>query len=360
LERRGALDSLDASLSKGLLQYVGSAKSSALCFRGLWSLRIVLKAVEQVDEFRADSLKFFVMDVGEASEEIFAGGRQFDKDLAAIFRGTAANDPSFFDEAIDQADGAVVPKLKALGQFADGHLSTPWKALDGKQCLMLLRGNSFRFGGFLAESQEASQGVAKRCKRFVVRFRERVGFTAWHDLSTEAPKHVTVLVSCLIPYLFIEYCQAFIEKDSFHFSGGSRLGHDSVLSNYLCSNILRRYFTRFNFGVWVKRTFCWKNARGVVQGALEAGAAYSESGRKIMKRLLLTMGCGLAGCIIAGCASDQQNYAPDEATYRDPAGVMINTNTAGPENQARGLYQEPYAGPLHYATPSNPFPDDRP
>jgi len=70
-----------------------------------------------------------------------------------------------------------------------------------------------------------------------------------------------------------------------------------------------------------------------------------------MKRMMLTVAFTVAGLAFAGC--QEQLYAPNE-----PAAVMF-TN-AGPENQARDLYQQPYPGPFHYATPADPFPDERP
>ena len=56
---------------------------------------------------------------------------------------------------------SVVPDLQAFGQLADRNLLALREALDGQQCLVLLRGQSHLAGGGLAETQEPPQRIAE-------------------------------------------------------------------------------------------------------------------------------------------------------------------------------------------------------
>lgn len=119
-------------------------------------------------EFGTVLAQFAQVAGGEAAEQRFAARGQFEVDAATIdARGKAAHELAA-DEAINETHDAMMAKLQPLGQFADGGRVTAGKALDGEQRLMLLRRETGGARRFLAEMEEARQGVAEGGEHFVV------------------------------------------------------------------------------------------------------------------------------------------------------------------------------------------------
>lgn len=76
--------------------------------------------------------------------------------LAMILRRGSAPNEIIRDKAIDEADGAVVAKLKAFGEFTDRDMIASGKTFNREQGLVVLWCNSGgRRGGF-AEVQKAA------------------------------------------------------------------------------------------------------------------------------------------------------------------------------------------------------------
>jgi len=88
-----------------------------------------------------------------------AGERQVH--LTAVLARGLPGDKAFGNEAVGEADGAVVDNLQAVGQFADGDAVAAGKPLDGKEGLMLLRGDAGGDGGGLAKMEELAQRMAE-------------------------------------------------------------------------------------------------------------------------------------------------------------------------------------------------------
>jgi hypothetical protein len=95
-----------------------------------------------------------------------------------ILRRRIASDQVVRDEAVNEADGAVMAKLETLGEFPNGDVIAAGKALDRKQCLVMLRRDSGGARGSFAKVQKAAKRVAKGGEEFVLGF----GDFGLHDL----------------------------------------------------------------------------------------------------------------------------------------------------------------------------------
>lgn len=116
---------------------------------------------------------------GELFEDFFALGGEGEGDLPTVFVAAMALDEVFLNEAIDEADGAVMADLQAPGQGADGEWFLAAKAADGEQRLVLLRGDAGLLGGVLAETDELPQCVAEIRQHSVFRLGHH-GFLRCH------------------------------------------------------------------------------------------------------------------------------------------------------------------------------------
>jgi hypothetical protein len=109
---------------------------------------------ECVDERRAGGFQFRAVLDRERLENPFALRRQIDPDLAAILLRPAAPDELAGLQAVDQLDNAVVPGLKARGQFPYRRPGRRLHPLDCEQELVLLGLETHFPGRRLAEAQE--------------------------------------------------------------------------------------------------------------------------------------------------------------------------------------------------------------
>src|SRR6185295_18327371 len=94
---------------------------------------VVDEALQDGDELGAHRPKLVQMIQSEATESVFALARKLDQNLALVGGGPEANQQAALDEAIDEADDAVVLQLHALGQRADRGPLSIGQALDGQQ-----------------------------------------------------------------------------------------------------------------------------------------------------------------------------------------------------------------------------------
>ena len=66
-----------------------------------------------------------------------------------------------FAQPVDQLDGAVMPDLQALSQFADGGRHFRRQTLDRQQQLVLLRFQAVSARRFLAVAQEPADVITE-------------------------------------------------------------------------------------------------------------------------------------------------------------------------------------------------------
>ena len=93
---------------------------------------------------------------GEFFKNAFAAAREADNYLAMVFWRGIAPDKIIRDKAIEQADGAVMAKLEALGEFTDSDMIPSGKTFNREQCLVVLRCYTCGARGAFAEVQETA------------------------------------------------------------------------------------------------------------------------------------------------------------------------------------------------------------
>ena len=101
----------------------------------------------------------------EFPQERFAVGGERDKDLPPVRRAPVTRDKLLTHRPINQFDRTVMLQLEPLGEVADRGIFPVGEALQGEHQLMLLRFQSRRVGGLLAEMYEAPDLEAKRRQR---------------------------------------------------------------------------------------------------------------------------------------------------------------------------------------------------
>ncbi len=134
------------------------------------------KPPKQLADFRSDPLELFAVDGRKFLQDFFAAASHSNEHPAAVHGGRQPNNHLFIRQPVNQTHRAMGAKLQAFRQFAHSDSLTGGKTLDGQQCLILLRRDAGRLGGFLAKTDEPQQRVTKRRKCFIVRLDELSGF----------------------------------------------------------------------------------------------------------------------------------------------------------------------------------------
>jgi hypothetical protein len=100
---------------------------------------------------------------------------QFDINLASVLDALLAGNQILFHRSINQAYCTVVSDMQLFSQLADRDAFAVRKTLNGKQGLMLARGESGVLGGLFAEMQKLAQLIAKCRKHLVLGFADPSG-----------------------------------------------------------------------------------------------------------------------------------------------------------------------------------------
>ena len=109
------------------------------------------------------------MKVGQLAENRLAVRGNPHQYPAPIGGVNLAHDQSLLVEAINQADGAVMTDVEAIGEGADGWRSASRQPLQGQQQLVLLRVQPVGTSGAFAERQEPADLVTELGERLVIR-----------------------------------------------------------------------------------------------------------------------------------------------------------------------------------------------
>jgi len=101
------------------------------------------------------------MGEAQATKEALASRCDAQEDLSAIRHTAAPLHEASIDRALRELDGAIVVKLQAFRNRADGSSSARRHPFESEQKLVLLRLDVRGPGGRLAEVQETADDVAK-------------------------------------------------------------------------------------------------------------------------------------------------------------------------------------------------------
>jgi chloride channel protein, CIC family len=126
--------------------------------------------LQQPAQLGADLSQFLEVRRRQLVDQRFAPRGQRHVHAPAIHFRWRASHQSAFGEPVDQADGAVVPQVQALGQGADGHgIGATGETLQREQRLMLLRWDSGVVRRLFAEPEKPAQRVAQGGELLVIR-----------------------------------------------------------------------------------------------------------------------------------------------------------------------------------------------
>ena len=128
--------------------------------------------MQQGRKLRTDPSQLLAMRGGQQVKHVFSVLSEVDEHAATVGACVLARYQPDLHEAVNQLNSRVMPELQTFGQFPDAYTIPPGKTFDRQECLMLLRSESSTFRGFLAETEELPEGMAKRSEVFEFGFRE--------------------------------------------------------------------------------------------------------------------------------------------------------------------------------------------
>jgi len=112
--------------------------------------------------------------VGELRQHSLPAGGKAHQHLSCIIGGRKALNQIHPFHAIDETDAGVVTDLQRLRQFANRGVARTVVSANGKQELMLLRGNTGGASRFFAKPQKFPQACSKRSNRAVIVIRKSI------------------------------------------------------------------------------------------------------------------------------------------------------------------------------------------
>ena len=119
------------------------------------------KLRESREERGAHSAELFVMDQGQPPEHALSPGGNLHQDFTKIGGVRVAPHHPEPSQTIREFYDAVVFELELPGERSNGGMALLRKSLDGEQELMLLRPETRRAGGLLAEDDEPADQMAE-------------------------------------------------------------------------------------------------------------------------------------------------------------------------------------------------------
>ncbi|HVR17195.1 MAG TPA: hypothetical protein VMS25_12615 [Candidatus Limnocylindrales bacterium] len=122
---------------------------------------ILDQALQNFYKLRTGGSQFFQMVQRKCLEKLFAVASQLDENLPAVVGAAQAAEQAALDQTVDQFHRAVMLELHPFGQNSDGRFKTLRQTANREQQLMLLRLDASFTRCVFAETQEATDLIAK-------------------------------------------------------------------------------------------------------------------------------------------------------------------------------------------------------